>query len=101
MSKSLRLAVCLFPGVTSLDFQGPLELFSFISSKKLSGSGSRYSTPPAYSIDATYLSHSLDPVVPDAGPRMKPDATYIDKINEKYDMLLVPGGMWRGKNTEP
>jgi putative intracellular protease/amidase len=92
MTVPLRLAVCLFPGVTALDYQGPMELFNFISSKQLSGPiGGLFPNPP-YSIDTTYLSHDLKPIEPFAGPWLLPSTTYGDTVGQ-YDIILVPGGM--------
>ncbi|KIM83437.1 hypothetical protein PILCRDRAFT_88218 [Piloderma croceum F 1598] len=94
MAQPLRLAVCLFSGVTALDYQGPIELLKFVSPKYLSSSRSvMFPIPPAYSIDVTYLSHNLEPIEPAAGPLILPDASY-DTTGSKtqYDIILVPGG---------
>jgi putative intracellular protease/amidase len=94
MAQPLRLAVCLFSGVTALDYQGPIELLKFISPKYLSSSRSvTYPNPPAYSIDVTYLSHNLEPIEPAGGPLILPDTSY-DTIGSttQYDIILVPGG---------
>ncbi|KAF8210650.1 class I glutamine amidotransferase-like protein [Mycena galopus ATCC 62051] len=63
MTQTLQVAVCLFPRVTSTDYQGPF----------------------------TYLSHTLDPVEPTAGPMLLPSLTY-DDAKEQFDILLIPGG---------
>jgi putative intracellular protease/amidase len=96
MAQPLRLAVCLFSGVTALDYQGPIELLKFISPKYLGSSRSViFPSPPAYSIDVTYLSHNLEPIEPAGGPLILPDASYdatSTGSTTQYDIILVPGG---------
>ena len=95
--KKLTLAVLLYQHVTALDFQGPIELLSFISSKNLPNlTGSfKLPAPLPYVIDATYLSDTTEPVVPVSGPRFHPDRTYDSvKEGEQFDILLVPGGLF-------
>jgi len=92
MAQPLRLAVCLFPGVTALDYQGPMELLGFISPKNLNGSRNDiFPEPLLYSIDATYLSHDLEPVEPTSGPQVLPNLSYGAAVSQ-YDIILVPGG---------
>jgi len=86
----LRLAVCLFPAVTALDFQGPIELLGFLSPESLKR---RFTNPPSHSIETTYLSHNLDLVKPSSGPLIQPNASYSDSgPSNQYDIILVPGG---------
>lgn len=87
----LRLAVCLFPAVTALDFQGPIELLGFLSPESLKR---HFTNPPSHSIETTYFSHNLDLVKPSSGPLIQPDRSYSDTGSSiQYDILLVPGGM--------
>jgi len=46
---------------------------------------------PDLSIEFTYLSHTLDPVEPTAGPLVLPSLVY-DDAQEQFDIILVPGG---------
>jgi hypothetical protein len=87
---TLRLAVCLFPEVTALDYAGPVELLSFISSKNLQSPMSPFQTPPSHVIETTYLAYTLDPVEPSSGPLLVPSMTY--DTEEQFDIILVPGG---------
>lgn len=88
----LRLAVCLYPGVDTLDFQGSIEMFSFISLKNQHRTDLGDSLPPL-AIEPEYLSHSLEPVEPHCGPLLLPSGTYDDvKEGDQYDILLIPGG---------
>ncbi|KAJ6587197.1 class I glutamine amidotransferase-like protein [Mycena vulgaris] len=89
---TLRVAVCLFPGVTTTDYQGPVELLGILSSKNRERalSGVSKDLPDLY-IEFTYLSHTLDPVEPTAGPHVLPSLTY-DDAQEQFDIILVPGG---------
>jgi putative intracellular protease/amidase len=96
MAVPLRLAVCLYPGVTALDYQGPMELFGFISNKSLNGpKNSRLPLPEPlkYTIETTFLSHDTKPVEPKSGPLILPNASYTDPTGQ-YDIVLVPGGKW-------
>jgi hypothetical protein len=91
---NLSLAVCLFTNVDPNDFQGPMELLSFlaphIAGMELS---SVFSTAPAVTIEATYLAVTGDPVQGVSGPRLLPDRTYESvKEGEQFDIILVPGG---------
>jgi len=89
--KTLRLAVCLFPDVTALDYEGPVELLGFISPKNAKTRDIPKTCP--YLIDITYLSHTMEPVEPSSGPNILPTQTYNDvKDDEQFDIILVPGG---------
>ena len=91
MAPVLSLAVCLFENVAATDFQGPLELFGFIAPKGLESR--TWPIDPAYAIEASYLSVTLDPVSTMSGPALVPTRTYDSvKPNEQFDVILVPGG---------
>ena len=91
MATALKLAVCLFDEVTSLDFQGPIEQFNFISPKALARR--ILPTEPQYVIDTSYLAVSLNPVQ-GSGPALVPTRTY-DSVTpgEQFDIIMVPGGV--------
>ncbi|KAJ7772646.1 class I glutamine amidotransferase-like protein [Mycena maculata] len=92
MTQTFRVAVCLFPGVTATDYQGPVELLGILSSKNRQRALSGVSKDlPDLNIEFTYLSHSLEPVEPTAGPLILPSLTY-DDAQEQFDIILVPGG---------
>ncbi|KAJ7187951.1 class I glutamine amidotransferase-like protein [Mycena filopes] len=89
---TLQVAVCLFPRVTTTDYQGPVELLGILSSKNRQRALNGVSKDlPDLSLEFTYLSHTLDPVEPTAGPRIVPDKTY-DEAQEQFDIILIPGG---------
>lgn len=90
MVETLNIAVCLFPNLTALDFQGAVELLGFISPENVKNRGIKAS----HALRLTYLSHSLEPVIPNSGPGLVPQSTYNDALtsNTQYDILLVPGG---------
>ncbi|KAJ7072057.1 class I glutamine amidotransferase-like protein [Mycena amicta] len=92
---SLQVGVCLFPGVTTTDYQGPVELLGILSAKNraraLSGLSGVSKELPDFTIEFSYLSHCLDAVEPTAGPLVKPSRTY-DEAQEQFDIILVPGG---------
>ena len=89
MPTTLSLAVCLFPGVTALDFAGPMEVLCFLTSPVIAAGF--LPTTPAYLIEPIYLSTSKDPVTVPAGFTILPAKSY-DEVTEQYDVLLVPGG---------
>ena len=87
----LTLAVCLFPLVGATDFQGSIELFTFLSPKR-SGSGV-FSKPPPFTIEVTYFGVTKDPIEPASGPNFLVNRTYDDlKEGEQFDVIFVPGG---------
>jgi hypothetical protein len=87
----LSLAVCLFDGVCTTDFQGPIELLGFISPKALQSK--RRPIDSQYAIDTTYLAPSIDPVKTMAGPALVPTRTYASVVtDEQFDIIVVPGG---------
>ncbi len=91
MTTTLSLAVCLFPGVTILDFVGPMELLGFISPKALTSRS--MPAPVAYAIEPVYFSVSKEPVESQAGVALLPTRTYEEVIpEEQFDVLLIPGG---------
>ncbi|KAF7315675.1 DJ-1 protein-PfpI domain-containing protein [Mycena indigotica] len=87
---SLTAAVCLFPNVTVTDYQGPAELLGLLSSARR-GRTVVSDKLPDFTIELTYLSHTLEPVKPKVGPRVTPERTY-DDAQEQFDIILVPGG---------
>ena len=91
MSTTLKLAICFFPEVTALDYKGPMELFGFLSQSDLA---LRYVPSAPYGIKATYVAYTKDPLSPVSGPRLVPDTTYEEAINEQFDILLIPGGKY-------
>jgi len=52
---------------------------------------SNHFTPSEFPTKATYLSHSMEPIIPKMGPKMLPDATFSD-VEEQFDILLIPRG---------
>jgi putative intracellular protease/amidase len=78
--------------VTATDYQGPVELLGILSAKNRERALAGVSgTLPDLNIEFTYLSHTLDPVEPTAGPNLLPSLTY-DDAKEQFDIILVPGG---------
>lgn len=84
-----NVGLVLFNGVTSLDFQGPMELFGFLvhdGARKAMGS------KVAFSFD--YLATSRDPITPTVSPQILPSKTFKEALAEgkQYDIILIPGG---------
>lgn len=89
----LTLAVCLFPQVCPTDFQGPVELLTFISPEMISLLPDLVGSPDK-SITTTYLAVNREPVKGSSGPLLLPDKAYAEvKDGEQFDIILVPGGM--------
>lgn len=93
----LKLAVCLFPDLTLLDFAGPVQVFALLEPKNVQAHSAMYPTLPPVQVETTYLSHNRAPVVGDAGPAFIPHRTYGEVLEnfEQYDILLVPGGTYQ------
>ena len=107
--KSLSLGVCLYNGLTCLDFQGVVENLCLLTKQQRARIMPNAPGPEMASI--TYLADTLDPVKPgfsgawsatllledahgrsgEAGPRLLPDATYSE-TTQQFDILLIPGG---------
>ena len=85
------VAVCLFTDVTALDFQGPVDLFRWITPEVLKVNS--LPEEPAFAVEVTYFAVTMDPIRPSAGAHLVPDRTYESlKPGEQFDILLVPGG---------
>jgi hypothetical protein len=90
--KIYKLAVCLYPKLTTLDFQGPLELIGGLSVENLKTYGSLLPSLPDCAVETEYLSHSMDPVHPGTGPDLVPTKTYSDMMDTQFDIIMIPGG---------
>lgn len=76
-----------------LDFQGPIELLCSLSLQNHKTPALYGGEAPPYAIETEYLSHSLEPLQPNAGPTILPSKAYDDvKEGDQYDILLIPGG---------
>ena len=91
---TLRLAVCLFPDLTILDFVGPVQVFGALEPRIIQAYGALYPTSPPVQVEVTYFSHDRAPVIGDVGPGLIPQRTYGEVLDnfEQYDLILVPGG---------
>ncbi|KAK7034029.1 hypothetical protein VNI00_012460 [Paramarasmius palmivorus] len=86
------MAVCFTPDVTGLDYQGPVELLAGFSTTARKRFGHLYKNLPDVAIDVEYLSHTLNPVTQTQGPRILPTVTYKDALQQRWDIILIPGG---------
>ncbi|KAL0960194.1 hypothetical protein HGRIS_011828 [Hohenbuehelia grisea] len=89
---NLTVAVCLYDQVTSLDYQGPVELLGSFQPEILAQFKVINDPPPAYTMKIEFLAHTRDPVKPNAGPRLHPDKTFEEAQGTQYDILFIPGG---------
>lgn len=98
MDKTYHLAVCLFPRVTTLDYQGPIELLGCFPSDLRAEPNSHLQFfkdyLPPFAIDVEYISHSEDPITPATGPNVLPTGTYegVMKSGKQFDIIMIPGG---------
>ncbi|KIK57526.1 hypothetical protein GYMLUDRAFT_46098 [Collybiopsis luxurians FD-317 M1] len=97
VDKTYHLAVCLFPEMTVLDYQGPIEILGGFSTAERARKDTFLTYLkhlPNFAIDVEYLSHSDEPVTPFVGPRVLPTGTYEGamKAGKQFDILLIPGG---------
>ncbi|KAL4254233.1 Class I glutamine amidotransferase-like protein [Abortiporus biennis] len=94
----VKFAVCLFDDVATLDYQGPVELFGFLSKKALT----RRNWFSPYEFEFTYLAPSRDPVIPMSGPPAVPHKAYGEvDAGEQFDVLLIPGGLGTRPSHRP
>lgn len=85
----LKLGLILFDGVFSLDFNGPLGLFSFLALDPF-----RKSVDSKIAFTFDYLAPSRDPVSPMGSPQVLPTKSFKEALAEgiQYDIILIPGG---------
>ena len=69
------IGALVFPGFEMLDLYGPLEMFGLNRDE----------------FDINIVAETMAPVAATPGPRTNPDEAFGDR--ERYDLLLVPGGM--------
>ena len=74
MAEALQMGIVLFPRVTQLDFTGPLQVFSSISSAKVHLVWKR-----------------IEPVPSDSVMTLTPTVTFADC--PQLDVICVPGGL--------
>jgi transcriptional regulator GlxA family with amidase domain len=69
------IGALVFPGFELLDLYGPLEMFGLNRDE----------------FEIHIVAETMEPVAATPGPRTTPDEAFGDR--ERYDILLVPGGM--------
>lgn len=88
--KILKVAVCLFDGVTTLDYLGSMELFGFLAPEWRSS----LNINSEYSFEIRYVGKSAE-INPTSGPRVRVDLTIEEaaKLGQQFDIIFVPGGI--------
>jgi len=95
---SLKLAVVLFDRATFLDFLGPVEQFGFLQQAHSSAD----IETDRVTLSIEYLGPTRDPIKPDRGPAVLVDRAYHEVgEDERFDILLIPGGMGARPNIRP
>ncbi|ESK85142.1 dj-1 family protein [Moniliophthora roreri MCA 2997] len=90
--KIYRMAVCLYPDNTSLDYQGVIEILCSTSIRGRKQLAPWLKNPPNFAINPEYLSHNHEPVQPTLGPALVPTMTYHEAKGTQFDIILIPGG---------
>ncbi|KAL5632244.1 hypothetical protein ACGC1H_000295 [Rhizoctonia solani] len=87
----LSFAVVLYPGVTYLDAQGPMEMLSFASVDAYIKARTGWPTPDV-EFELDYVAETMNPITPSGGARILPSKTFEEVQGKQYDIILVPGG---------
>ncbi|KAL0567958.1 hypothetical protein V5O48_014038 [Marasmius crinis-equi] len=99
--KVYRLGVCLYPGCTVTDFQGPVEFFGLFNTVNRKLFAALYKKLPDAVIEIEYLSHNMEPITPTQGPKILPSMTFKQGLETDFDILLTPGGIPRPSEAPP
>lgn len=98
--RTRRVGILVFNGFEPLDVWGFVQAFAiarFI--------GTSYNDPPPYPFEIIFISDETNPGTPGAvpkpvksynGPSVAPDLFRDDALNEKIDVLMIPGGAGTG-----
>ena len=96
-SSTLRIGILVFDGFEPIDVWGFTEAFAI--SRFI---GTSYSSPPPYPFEVVFISnqHKPDgegmatpaPVKSANGPRVAPDYFRDEALEQKIDVLMIPGG---------
>jgi len=95
--RTLRIGILVFDGFEPLDVWGFIEAFSI--SRFI---GTNYASPPPYPFEVVLISNQRKsqgegaatpaPVKSANGPRVAPDYFRDEALEQKIDMLMIPGG---------
>lgn len=94
--RTLRIGILVFDGFEPIDVWGFVEAFSI--SRFI---GTSYSSPPPYPFEVVLISNQRKPDVEGAapapvksvnGPRVAPDYFRDEALEQKIDLLMIPGG---------
>jgi putative intracellular protease/amidase len=97
--RTLRIGILVFDGFEPLDVWGFVEAFSI--SRFI---GTNYASPPPYPFELVLISNQCRPdgagkkaaplpVKSANGPRVAPDYFRDEALDEKIDVLMIPGGI--------
>jgi putative intracellular protease/amidase len=95
--RTLRIGILVFDGFEPLDVWGFVEAFSI--SRFI---GTDYSSPPPYPFEVVLISNQCRPegggatpapVKSANGPRVAPDYFRDEALEQKIDLLMIPGGI--------
>src|SRR6476619_6083826 len=93
--RTLRIGILVFDGFEPLDVWGFVEAFTI--SRFI---GTNYSSPPPYPFEVVLISNQRRPegggapapVKSTNGPRVAPDYFRDEALEQKLDLLMIPGG---------
>ncbi|KAF8598688.1 class I glutamine amidotransferase-like protein [Ceratobasidium sp. AG-I] len=89
--KTYSIAVVLFPLVTYLDVQGPIEQFSFAEPNSYIKLRAGWPAPDC-EFELDFVAESRDPITPGGGAKVLASKTFDEVKDRQYDILFVPGG---------
>jgi putative intracellular protease/amidase len=95
--RTLRIGILVFDGFEPIDAWGFTEAFTI--SRFI---GTSYFSPPPYPFEVVFISNQCKPDAPEVatpapvkstnGPRVAPDYFRDEALEQKIDVLMIPGG---------
>jgi putative intracellular protease/amidase len=82
-----RIGIFIFDGFEPIDVWGFAEAFTIA---RFLGQG--YGDPPPYPFQVIFIAKELRPVRSSNGPQAMPDLDMAQAVQERFDVLMVPGG---------
>ncbi|CAE6337350.1 unnamed protein product [Rhizoctonia solani] len=91
----LTIAVVLCQGVTTLDYQGPMEILETASINSLGGQWLATipgMLKPKVKFECEFVAESRDPIRGSSGPFIVATKTFEEVEGKQFDIILVPAG---------
>ncbi|CAE6535593.1 unnamed protein product [Rhizoctonia solani] len=94
-TKVLTIAVVLCQGVTTLDYQGPMEILEAASTNSLGGqmiTAIPGLPQPKVKFECEFVAESREPIRGTSGPLIVATKTFDEVSSKQFDIVLVPAG---------